>query len=82
MVVGLGPGLLWFGACLIGPWGLGSSGFGWVSYAPVSGVAGGPDVMVRPWVRLLIWLGLTLIWVAVSLFLLRSRRRAVDQTDR
>jgi heme/copper-type cytochrome/quinol oxidase subunit 1 len=47
------------------------SDFGWFAYAPVSSIVPAPSVGPRPWVRVLIWLGLIVVWAAVSAWLLR-----------
>jgi hypothetical protein len=76
-VTGLGAGL-WF----LGQWitTIGSTGiFGWVAYAPLSRATNPPEpVMAHAWVRLLVWLGLTIVWVAASMWLLRSQKRDAD----
>ena len=46
---------------------------GWTGYAPLSGASFSQLGGLHPWVRLLIWLGLTLLWMLSSVFLLRSR---------
>ena len=74
MVTGLGIGLVVFGMWATGP----RPAFGWTGYAPLSSTsayssnlsitfAGG----LHPWVRLLIWLALIVVWTAVSIVLLR-----------
>jgi hypothetical protein len=74
-VIGLGVGL-----GILGVWATSQGkAFGWVGYAPLSSsatfrnslsiaIAGG----LHPWVRLVIWLGLTIFWTVVSIVLLRS----------
>jgi hypothetical protein len=54
---------------------------GWVAYAPLSRVANAPfsgDNLsgLHPWVRLVVWLGLTVIWATCSVMLLRSSSSA------
>jgi hypothetical protein len=81
MVVGLGIML-----CFLGLW-LTSLGdhlpTGWVAFAPLKGnvniaTVGG----LHPWVRLVIWLILTVLWTGASLGLLReSTRRDRGSTD-
>lgn len=71
-MIGMGIGLYLFGHWLIGFWQGGS--FGWVSYAPLSQATSPPEVILHPWVRLLIWLALTGIWVATSLWILSTRK--------
>jgi hypothetical protein len=75
IVVGLGIALYLFGSWLIGYWEFGGSpnSFGWVGYAPLSGTVSRPGLILHPWVRLLIWLALTTIWVVTSAVLLRSQ---------
>ena len=60
---------------------LGNAGSGWVAYAPLTQVAhspltGEPLGGLHAWVRLVLWLGLTVIWAGCSVALLRSRPRA------
>ena len=71
-MVGLGVALYVFGGWITTRGGPGS---GWVAYAPLSTTPDAPDGIVglHPWVRLLIWLALVLIWVIASVLLLRSR---------
>ena len=56
---------------------LGNAGSGWVAYAPLTQVAhsltGTPVAGLHPWVRLVVWLGLTVVWAGCSVALLRSR---------
>jgi hypothetical protein len=70
IVIGMGIGLYLFGQWLIGVW-QGDS-FGWVAYAPLSQAAP-PVIVLHPWVRLLIWLALTGVWVITSLGVLSTR---------
>jgi hypothetical protein len=51
---------------------------GWVGYAPLSSQAYAPLTSesfsdLHPWVRLVVWVGLTVIWAVSSVALLRSR---------
>jgi heme/copper-type cytochrome/quinol oxidase subunit 1 len=51
--------------------------FGWVGYAPLSSQGYAPLTTgsfsgLHPWVRLVVWLGLTVIWAGCSVALLRS----------
>jgi heme/copper-type cytochrome/quinol oxidase subunit 1 len=75
IVVGLGLGLAFLGTWITAPRPL----TGWTGYAPLSSstayssrlsitFAGGP----HPWVRLLIWLALTVFWSIASIVLFRS----------
>jgi hypothetical protein len=47
------------------------SGTGWVGYAPLTSpqipLVGG----LHPWIRLVVWLALVVIWVGTSLLLLK-----------
>lgn len=75
VIVGLGAGLYFFGSWLTTRGEGGSSG--WVAYAPLSGAVNASDLPgpgLHPWVRLLIWLALTAVWVVVGVGLLRQRR--------
>lgn len=69
IVIGLGVGLYAFGGWITTR---GSLGYGWEAYAPLSNSYGTQVGGSHPWVRLLICLALILIWVIVSLLLLRS----------
>jgi hypothetical protein len=73
MVVGLGVGLYALGGWITTRGTLGASG--WVAYAPLTNTLNSPDGIsgLHPWVRLLIWLLLILVWVVASAFLLRSQ---------
>jgi hypothetical protein len=67
VVVGLG-----FALYVFGQWATTRGGaFGWVAYAPLSRATFSPPGYLHPWVQLLIWLGLTVVWVATSVVLLR-----------
>ena len=46
---------------------------GWVAYAPLSGATNAPAFGLPTWARLLVWLGLIILWVAASAWLLRSQ---------
>ena len=75
IVVGLGV-MLWFcGAWLVS---IGSHApFGWVAYAPLSGSVNVPTLGgLHPWVRLIIWLIVVVVWVATSLVMLMDSRQA------
>ena len=51
---------------------------GWVAYAPLRNQAtyaplnNFPNVGLHPWVRLVVWLGFTVVWAVCSLVLLQS----------
>jgi len=72
VVVGLGVGL-WF----VGLWATvrGDVALGWVGYAPVSSGTVAPGTGLHPWVRLLIWLALTVVWSVASVAVLRTSGR-------
>lgn len=73
VVIGFGAGLFFFGSWLTTR---GEGGSGWVAYAPLSGAintSGLPGPGLHPWIRLLIWLALIVVWVVVGVVLLRSR---------
>lgn len=72
IVVGLGVAL-----CVLGEWlnGLGSNlNYGWVAYAPLSNQVN--NVGLHPWVRLIIWIVLIALWLAVSVRFLRSETKS------
>ncbi len=72
-MVGLGAGLYFLGSWLTTRDG---GQLGWVAYAPLSGAVNTADLPragLQPWVRLLIWLALILLWVVAGVILLRSR---------
>ncbi len=75
LVVGMGIGLYLLGVWLIGVW-QGDAGVpsGWVAYAPLTSSGTTPLVLLHPWVRLLIWLALTAVWVLTSVAIMSSRR--------
>lgn len=69
LVIGLGLALAVLGRYLVS---LGKTGnFGWFAYAPMNSTVSTPHPGERPWVRLVIWLGLILAWTGPSFFLLR-----------
>jgi heme/copper-type cytochrome/quinol oxidase subunit 1 len=81
VVIGFAAGLYFFGSWITSRVGTAT---GWTSYAPLSiGQANPPGPGLHPWVRLIIWLALILIWVLSSVFLLRSPRpsRAENPTE-
>ena len=66
---------------LLGEWvtALGThANYGWVAYAPLSNSfnrwAGG----LHPWVRLVVWLLLLVLWVSLSLVILRTPREPAN----
>jgi hypothetical protein len=70
LVIGVGMGLYLLGQWFIGLWE--GDSFGWVAYAPLS-QATPPVAALSTWVRLLVWLALTAIWVLISLGILSTR---------
>jgi hypothetical protein len=76
IVIGLGLGLYACGGWITTR----GSGSGWVAYAPLSNTPGPSDAVggVHPWVRLLIWLALIVIWVLASVWLLRPSSDSGD----
>ena len=71
IAIGFGLGLYAFGEWVTTRGG--GAPFGWVAYAPLS--QANPLDTVRglhPWVRLVIWLALIVVWVVVSVWLLRA----------
>jgi heme/copper-type cytochrome/quinol oxidase subunit 1 len=70
VVIGLGIGLDVFGQWLVSR---GSGATGWVAYAPLSRAVYLPVGGLHPWVRMMVWLVLTAVWVLASVALLRSR---------
>lgn len=81
IVIALGVSLYLFAQWLIGYWEFGSSGFGWVAYAPLSTAGPLPRVLLHPWVVFLIRLLLTLIWMMLSIALLRGRTGESEEID-
>jgi hypothetical protein len=75
LVVALGVALGVLGSYLVT---LGSPGppRGWVAYAPLTQNPVAASSGLHPWVRLLIWLGLTVIWAACSVAILRPSSSA------
>lgn len=67
VVIGIAAGLWFFGQWVTG---LGLPAF--IAYAPLSHSVYSPAGGLAPWARLLVWLGLVLVWVATSLVVLRS----------
>ncbi|MGC2486800.1 MAG: hypothetical protein WA359_11225 [Acidimicrobiales bacterium] len=72
VIVGLGAVFIALGQFLTG---LGSNlPSGWVAYAPLSNQYNFDRL--HPWVRLLIWIALTVTWVAASVKLLSPSSRS------
>jgi len=69
IVVAIGIALAVIGRYLVS---LGS-GFhvGWTGYAPLAHSFRPPSTGLPAWLRLIIWLGLTVIWAAASVVVLR-----------
>jgi hypothetical protein len=75
VVVALGVAFLTMGSYLLS---LGQHGiaFGWTGYAPLSA----PSIGRPGWVSLVVWLVLTCLWAAASMWLLRPTGQ--DHSDR
>ena len=50
---------------------LGSPRLGWYAYSPLTRGAWMPGTGLPAWLRLIIWLGLTVIWALASVVVLR-----------
>lgn len=70
VVIALGFALWAVGSYVVS---LGSGGFGWTGYAPLTAGGGFAPLSrgLHDWLRLIIWLVLTGLWAAVSIRLLR-----------
>jgi hypothetical protein len=68
VVVGFGIALYFFGGWITTR----DTFSGWVAYAPLSNTVNVPGTGLHAWVRLLIWLALILVWIVVSVALLRT----------
>ena len=69
LVIGLGLAFAVLGRYLVS---LGRSGsFGWYAYAPLNSSTSSSHFGLRPWIRLVIWVGLIAVWTGSSFFLLR-----------
>jgi hypothetical protein len=68
VVIGLGVALYFFGGWITTR----DTFSGWVAYAPLSNTMNVPGSGLHPWVRLLIWLALILVWIVASVVLLRT----------
>ena len=71
VIIALGVALGFFGGWVTAL-GTAGSAFGWTGYAPMRVATFGPDSGLHPWVRLVIWLALTVVWAIASIVLLRS----------
>ena len=79
MVIGLGIGLDVFGQWLVSR---GTGATRWVAYAPLTSGGYPPVGGIHPWVRMVVWLVLTAVWVLASVALLRSRPAGAGHEDR
>ena len=86
-IVGLGVGLAVFGLWATAQ---GSPGHlvGWTGYAPLQSSAAYRSSLslffnggLHPWVQLLIWLGLTVMWTVSSILLLRSPSKPMIESE-
>ena len=68
-VIGLAAALVVVGDWATTRW----TATGWVGCAPLSGGCSTLPTALHPWVRMLIWLGLVVVWAVASMVLLRSR---------
>jgi heme/copper-type cytochrome/quinol oxidase subunit 1 len=68
IVVALGLGLAAAGGFVAS---LGSLAAGWYAYAPLTSTGYLPGNGIPPWLRLIIWLALIVIWAAASVRLLK-----------
>ncbi len=50
--------------------------YGWFAYTPLSSTGAPPRPGLHPWERVLIWLGLIVVWASASLLILRTGRSA------
>lgn len=54
---------------------LGDHFSGWTAYAPLSApIPSVPHVGLAPWLRVIVWIGLSAVWAAMSVWLLRTRK--------
>lgn len=66
---------------LLGEWvtALGThANYGWVAYAPLSNSFNQLGGGLHPWVRLVVWLLLLVLWVSLSLVILRTPREPAN----
>jgi heme/copper-type cytochrome/quinol oxidase subunit 1 len=70
IVIGLGLGLTVFGQWVTTR---GVRGFGWFAYSPLTQTPFIPHTGLDPWARMLVWIGLVLVWIVASALLLKGR---------
>jgi len=83
-IIDLGAALLTLGSYLIGLGGGSTVSFGWYAYAPLNAASSGgglingdsPSFWQHGWVRLIIWLALTVLWALAAIGILRPARQA------
>ena len=87
VIVGLGVGLAVFGLWATAQ-GSPDHLVGWTGYAPLESSAAYRSSLsltfrggLHPWVQLLIWLGLTILWTVTSVFVLRSSSEPLIQSE-
>jgi hypothetical protein len=74
LVAALAASLFFFGSWVTSEgW---DNNFGWTAFAPLSKGTFVPVAELHSWVRLVVWLLLTLVWTVASLVLLRSSAEA------
>ncbi|MEO9181771.1 MAG: hypothetical protein ABI298_09000 [Acidimicrobiales bacterium] len=78
----LGISLFVFSQWFIGRWDSGSQNFGWVAYSPLSNTVHYPRHLLCPWVVLLIYLILTLLWMMTSVALFHRTTITIDGSKR
>lgn len=80
ILIGLGLGLVALGGYLVS---LNSPAtFGWFGYAPLTNNAFVPEGSgLAPWLQLLIWLGLILVWSLAGVLLLKRRLDGVSESS-
>ena len=71
-VIGLGLAL-WYVGVFITSLGYPAPLVGWVAYAPLSHTANFPGADLTSAEQMLVWLGLTALWVGLSLLILKDR---------
>jgi heme/copper-type cytochrome/quinol oxidase subunit 1 len=82
LVVALALAFAVLGRYLVSLGGIGHHGnFGWYAYAPLNSSSPVPSGGTRPWLRVLVWLGLIAVWAMASARLLRaaSKRRPQER---